>query len=79
MSDFSNSTKLIITVGEVNSTYVGNADDVPYVPGTNHTVTIADNTGAYDPAGNYLRINEPTTVINGNTEGQLGFTIEEQA
>jgi hypothetical protein len=79
VSDFSNSTKLIITVGEVNSTYVGNADDVPYVPGTNHTVTIADNTGAYDPAGNYLRINEPTTVINGNTEGQLGFTIEEQA
>ena len=74
VSGLNNSANLVITVGEVGCTYVGNTTNVAYTPGTNHTVTITTG-GVFDAAGNQLRINE-TTTVNANTTGQLGFTIE---
>ena len=80
VSGFDNANKLIITVGTVACTYATNTMDAPYVPGTNHIVTTVSTASPtlHSLYGNALRINEPNTV-GGNTEGQLGYTIEEQA
>ncbi len=79
-SGLSNLTKLIVTIGGVSCTYTDDTNDVYYVFGANHIITMV-STG--DPnvslsTGNALRINEENTV-EANSTGGLPYIIEELA